>query len=174
MIKGTSTPGTFFSFVTALLLIYDPVRNLSTSYQDIQEGLAGAVRVFQVLDSVPKIQDKESALALPPVKGAVSFRSVSFGYDQHLVLHDIGLEVRPGEIIAIVGTTGAGKTTLVNLVPRFYDVTRGAIVIDGFEYRRYYRALAPVADCPGQPADHPCLTTPCAATSPTVTLLRRR
>ena len=135
VIKGTSTPGTFFSFVTALLLIYDPVRNLSTSYQDIQEGLAGAVRVFQVLDSVPEIKDKEGALTLPPVKGAVSFRSVSFGYDQHLVLHDIGLEVRPGEIIAIVGTTGAGKTTLVNLIPRFYDVTRGAIVIDGFDIR---------------------------------------
>jgi subfamily B ATP-binding cassette protein MsbA len=135
VINGVSTPGTFFSFVTALLLLYEPVRDISTSYQDIQEGLAGAVRVFQVLDSVPEIQDTPGARSLPPVAGAVSFRGVSFGYDQHLVLHDIGLEVQPGEIIAIVGTTGAGKTSLVNLIPRFYDVTAGAIVIDGYDVR---------------------------------------
>jgi subfamily B ATP-binding cassette protein MsbA len=135
VINGTSTPGTFFSFVTALLLLYEPVRDMSTSYQDIQEGLAGAVRVFQVLDSVPEIQDTPGARSLPPVQGAVSFRGVSFGYDKHLVLHDIGLEVQPGEIIAIVGTTGAGKTSLVNLIPRFYDVTAGAIVIDGRDVR---------------------------------------
>jgi len=135
VISGASTPGTFFSFVTALLLLYEPVRDISTSYQDIQEGLAGAVRVFQVLDSVPEIIDKPGALTLPPVSGAVSFRGVSFGYDQHLVLHNIELEVQPGEIIAIVGTTGAGKTTLVNLIPRFYDVTAGSILIDGFDVR---------------------------------------
>jgi subfamily B ATP-binding cassette protein MsbA len=135
VINGTSTPGTFFSFVTALLLLYEPVRDISTSYQDIQEGLAAAVRVFQVLDSVPEIQDKPGARSLPAVSGAVSFRSVSFGYDKRLVLHDIGLEVQPGEIIAIVGTTGAGKTSLVNLIPRFYDVTAGAILIDGCDVR---------------------------------------
>jgi len=135
VINGTSTPGTFFSFVTALLLLYEPVRDISTSYQDIQEGLAGAVRVFLVLDSVPEIQDKPGARSLPPVSGAISFRGVSFGYDKNLVLHDIGLEVQPGEIIAIVGTTGAGKTSLINLIPRFYDVTAGAIVIDGCDVR---------------------------------------
>ena len=135
VIKGTSTPGTFFSFVTALLLLYDPVRNLSTSYQDIQEGLAAAVRVFQVLDTAPDINDKKDAVMLPPVSGAVCFDQVTFGYDRHPVLHDINLEVKPGEIIAIVGMTGAGKTSLINLIPRFYDVTSGSIRIDGFDIR---------------------------------------
>ncbi len=135
VVKGYETPGTFFSFVTALFLLYDPVRNLSTSYQDIQEGLAAAVRVFQVFDTVPEIQDKSGALALPPTSGAVQFQHVNFSYDKHPVLHDITLDVAPGEIIAIVGMTGAGKTTLVNLIPRFYDVTSGSILLDGHDIR---------------------------------------
>ena len=135
VIKGTSTPGTFFSFVTALLLLYDPVRTISNSYQDIQEGLAAAVRVFQVLDTAPDIKDKAGAVLLPAVSGSVAFRNVSFGYDRHLVLHDINLDIQPGEIIAIVGMTGSGKTSLVNLIPRFYDVTAGSILIDTYDIR---------------------------------------
>jgi len=135
VIKGTSTPGTFFSFVTALLLLYDPVRVISNSYQDIQEGLAAAVRVFQVLDTAPDIKEKAGAVMLPAVSGSVAFRNVSFGYDRHLVLHDINLDIKPGEIIAIVGMTGSGKTSLVNLIPRFYDVTTGSIFIDTYDIR---------------------------------------
>lgn len=135
VIKGTSTPGTFFSFVTALLLLYDPVRVISNSYQDIQEGLAAAVRVFQVLDTAPDIKEKAGAVVLPAVSGSVAFRNVSFGYDRHLVLHDINLDIQPGEIIAIVGMTGSGKTSLVNLIPRFYDVTVGSILIDTYDIR---------------------------------------
>jgi subfamily B ATP-binding cassette protein MsbA len=135
VIKGTSTPGTFFSFVTALLLLYDPVRTISNSYQDIQEGLAAAVRVFQVLDTTPDIKEKAGAVLLPAVSGSVAFRNVSFGYDRHLVLHDINLDIHPGEIIAIVGMTGSGKTSLVNLIPRFYDVTAGSILIDTYDIR---------------------------------------
>ena len=135
VIKGTSTPGTFFSFVTALLLLYDPVRVISNSYQDIQEGLAAAVRVFQVLDTAPDIKEKAGAVVLPAVSGSVAFRNVSFGYDRHLVLHDINLDIKPGEIIAIVGMTGSGKTSLVNLIPRFYDVTAGSILIDTYDIR---------------------------------------
>lgn len=133
VIKGTSTPGTFFSFVTALLLLYDPVKSISNAYQDIQEGLAAAVRVFQVLDAKTDVTQKADAVVLPPVSGAVVFKRVYFGYDRHLVLHDINLDIRPGEIIAIVGRTGSGKTSLVNLIPRFYDVTSGCILIDNHD-----------------------------------------
>jgi subfamily B ATP-binding cassette protein MsbA len=135
VVKGYESPGTFFSFVTALILLYDPVKSLSTAYQDIQEGLAAAVRVFQVFDTVPEIQEKKNAAVLPPVSGAVRFEHVTFGYDAHPVLRDINLEVPAGEIIAIVGMTGAGKTSLVNLIPRFYDVTEGRIMIDGHDIR---------------------------------------
>ncbi len=135
VIKGTSTPGTFFSFVTALLLLYDPVKSISNAYQDIQEGLAAAVRVFQVLDAKTDVREKPDAIVLPPVSGAVVFKQVCFGYERHLVLHDINMEIQPGEIIAIVGRTGSGKTSLVNLIPRFYDVTSGYIRIDGHDIR---------------------------------------
>jgi subfamily B ATP-binding cassette protein MsbA len=135
VVQGYQSPGTFFSFITALLLLYDPVRSLSTAYQDIQEGLAAAVRVFQVFDATPEVQEKKDAVALPPVSGSVCFKHVDFGYDRHLVLHDINLDITAGEIIAIVGMTGSGKTSLVNLIPRFYDVTAGRILIDGHDIK---------------------------------------
>ncbi len=136
VIKGTASAGTFFSFTTALLLLYGPARNISTAVQDIQEGLAGAKRVFDVLDTQSAIVERDDAVALPPARGAVHFDSVSFSYGgEHLVLHDINLHVRPGEVVALVGMTGCGKTTLLNLVPRFYDVTQGAVRIDGLDVR---------------------------------------
>jgi len=136
VINGTSTAGTFFSFTTALLLLYSPARNISTAVQDIQEGLAGAKRVFDMLDTLPELTEKEHAITLPPARGGVQFDGVSFSYgDEHLVLHDINLQVEPGEVVAFVGMTGCGKTTLVNLISRFYDVTQGAVRIDGVDVR---------------------------------------
>jgi ATP-binding cassette, subfamily B, bacterial MsbA len=136
VIKGTATAGTFFSFTTALLLLYGPARNISTAVQDIQEGLAGAKRVFDVLDTKPSILERDDAVALPPARGEVHFDGVSFSYGgDHLVLHDINLHVSPGEVVALVGMTGCGKTTLVNLVSRFYEVTKGAVRVDGWDVR---------------------------------------
>lgn len=135
VLNGTSTPGTFFSFVAALLLLYSPARNSSTAVQDIQEGLAGAKRVFDILDTEPDLKEKENAVALPPVRGSVSFTAVRFSYGGDPVLQAIDLQVQPGEVIALVGMTGCGKTTMVNLIPRFYDVTSGAVMIDGHDVR---------------------------------------
>lgn len=136
VIQGTSTAGTFFSFTTALLLLYGPARNISTAVQDIQEGLAGAKRVFDMLDTQPELTEKENAIELPPLRGGVEFDGVCFSYgDGPEVLHDIKLRVAPGEVVALVGMTGCGKTTLVNLIPRFYDVTNGAVRLDGVDVR---------------------------------------
>ncbi len=135
VIKGYSTPGTFFSFITALLILYDPVRKLNGVNATIQTGLAAAARVFEVLDTQPTIQEREDAVTLPPFKRSIRFQDVSFAYDETQVLKDINLDVKPGEVLAIVGTSGGGKTTLVNLIPRFYDVTGGSILIDEVDIR---------------------------------------
>lgn len=135
VLNGESTPGTFFAFVAALLMLYGPSKNISKAYQDIQEGLAAAKRVFEVLDTEPEVREKPDAKPLVCRTGAVSFNDVTFSYDQEPVLQNIDLHVRPRETVAIVGMTGSGKTTLVNLVPRFYDVSSGAITIDGTDVR---------------------------------------
>jgi len=136
VIKGYSTPGTFFSFVAALILMYDPIKNLNKAYQTIQEGLAAVIRVFEIMDIVPEIRDKKGAIDLPPIKRSIRFENVWFSYDgERPVLKNINLDVKVGEIIAIAGVTGSGKSTLVNLIPRFYDVTSGRICIDGHDIR---------------------------------------
>ena len=136
VIRGTSTPGTFFSFLAALLMLYQPIKSLSAVQNIVQEGLAAATRVFGLMDRAPEIQDRPGAAALPPLQGEIVFRGVSFAYDQdRQVLHDIDLTVGRGEIVALVGPSGAGKSTLLNLLPRFYEVTGGAILIDGRDLR---------------------------------------
>jgi subfamily B ATP-binding cassette protein MsbA len=135
VIKGTSTPGTFFSFLAALLMLYQPVKGLSGVHNTIQEGLAAAQRVFGMLDLEPTIQDRPGALALPIISRDIVYRGVSFTYDDRPVLQEIDLTVGRGEVVALVGPSGAGKTTLLNLLPRFYEVTQGAIMIDGHDLR---------------------------------------
>ncbi len=134
--NGTSTPGTFFSFVAALLLMYGPIRSIGTAFQDVQEGLAAAVRIFHILDTEPDIQDSEGAAPLASLQQSIAFQNVSFAYDRQPVLKDINLTIRHGETVAIVGMTGSGKTTLVNLIPRFFDVTSGMICFDGQDIRK--------------------------------------
>ncbi len=135
VIKGYSTPGNFFSFLAGLIMLYEPVKKLSKVNNIIQQGLAAAVRVFDILDTEPEIRDKRDAKPLPPFSKSIEFRCVSFKYDDELVLKDISLKVNIGESVALVGMSGGGKTTLVNLIPRFYDVTSGAILIDGVDIR---------------------------------------
>ncbi|MFH0810943.1 MAG: lipid A export permease/ATP-binding protein MsbA [Pseudomonadota bacterium] len=136
VIAGLSTPGTFFSFLAALIMLYEPVKRLSNTNMTIQQGLGAAQRVFALLDTVPEIVDAPEAIELVGVRQGVVFEDVSFRYDGELVLRGINLKVRVGEVLAIVGTSGGGKTTLVNLIPRFYEPVAGRITIDGLDISR--------------------------------------
>jgi subfamily B ATP-binding cassette protein MsbA len=135
VIRGVSTPGNFFSFLAALLLLYEPIKRLNTMNNTIQQGLAAAQRVYDILDTPREIQDRPAAKHLPPMKQGLELRRVQFSYGGEPVLRDINLRVAAGELVAIVGASGAGKTTLVNLIPRFYDVAGGAILVDGMDIR---------------------------------------
>jgi subfamily B ATP-binding cassette protein MsbA len=117
-------------------MLYAPIRDLNKVNLEVQEGLAAAIRVFELLDTAPEIEDEEGAIPLPPVSEVVQFQNVSFKYDEEIVLKDIALYVKVGEVIALVGMSGAGKTSLVNLLPRFYDVNKGQILIDGHDIRK--------------------------------------
>ncbi len=135
VIMGHSTPGTFFSFLAALLMLYPPIKSLSQVHNTIQEGLAAAQRVFSLKDMEPAIRDRDGAAPLPRLHREIVFQGVSFSYDARPVLHDINLTVRRGEMVALVGPSGAGKTTLLNLLPRFYEASQGAVIIDGHDIR---------------------------------------
>ena len=135
VIHGQSTPGTFFSFLTALIMLYEPVKRLTNVNNTIQQGIAGAQRVFGIIDLVPEIRNTVNALPLPRISREIEIRNVTFRYEEAPVLRDINLTIRAGEVVAFVGMSGGGKTTLVNLIPRFYDVTEGAILIDGRDIR---------------------------------------
>jgi len=136
VIRGELTPGTFFSFMAALLMLYAPIRDLSKVNLEVQEGLAAAARVFELLDISPDIQDEEGAIQLPPISKGIDFQRITFKYDGESILKEISLHVKVGEVIALVGMSGAGKTSLVNLLPRFYDVEEGQILIDGNDIRK--------------------------------------
>ncbi|MFP4226306.1 MAG: lipid A export permease/ATP-binding protein MsbA [Desulfobacterales bacterium] len=136
VINGTSTPGTFFSFMTAVMLLYPPVKKLSKLNNTMQQGLAAADRIFEILETEPDIQEPAVPKELRRQSHRIAFENVSFAYnDEAPVLLDINLTVPPDEILALVGASGAGKTTLVNLLPRFHDVTAGAVKIDGMDIR---------------------------------------
>ncbi len=135
VIKGDSTPGTFGSFLAALLLLYKPFKSLSTVNDMIQGGLAGGSRVFELMDTTPEIRDVDGAFPLNGISDSIKFEHASFKYENEMVLRDINLEVKVGEVLALVGMSGAGKTTLVNLIPRFYDLHEGRIAIDGRDIR---------------------------------------
>jgi subfamily B ATP-binding cassette protein MsbA len=136
VIRGELTPGAFFSFMAALLLLYNPIRDLNKVNLEIQDGMAAAIRVFELLDTVSEIRDDTEAIPLPPISEGILFQKVNFKYDGEPVLREISLSVKTGEVIALVGMSGAGKTSLVNLLPRFYDVEAGEILIDGHDIRK--------------------------------------
>ncbi len=136
VIQGNSTPGNFFSFMTALFMLYRPIRSLNRSNNQIQEALAAGKRVFEMLDTEPEIFDQPNAFELPPLQRDIRYEGVHFSYDEDdEVIKGISLQVRKGENIAIVGRSGSGKTTLLNLLPRFYEVDGGSIMIDDCDIR---------------------------------------
>jgi subfamily B ATP-binding cassette protein MsbA len=129
------TVGDFFSFLGALVFFYRPLKDMNGINNVVQDGIAAAKRIFEVLDTEPEIKNKTGAISVPRDFETIEFRNLSFKYEDDYVLKDINLTVRTGETIAIVGKSGGGKTTLVNLIPRFYDVTEGAILIAGQDIR---------------------------------------
>ncbi|HJN44835.1 MAG: ABC transporter ATP-binding protein [Vicinamibacterales bacterium] len=134
---GDLSPGQFVSFMAALLLMYGPVKKLSRVNANIQQAIASAERIFETLDTHTETGDRPGARVLPPLGSAIEFRDVVFQYhaDVDPVLRGVSFTVRAGQVVAVVGLSGAGKTTLINLVPRFYDVTGGAILIDDIDVR---------------------------------------
>jgi ATP-binding cassette subfamily B protein len=138
---GAATVGTITAFLLYVQLFFRPIQILSQFYTQAQSALAGAERIFILLDEPSKLQDERGAIALPPIQGEVVFDGVTFGYKRDQpVLKGISFKARPGQMIALVGPTGAGKSTIINLLLRFYDVTSGTITIDGVDIRQVTQA----------------------------------
>jgi len=137
IVSGRLSAGAFITFLAAMLSLLKPFKRLSRVYGINQKALAAARRIFEVLDVESTIKESPGARTILPVKDRIVFEHVYFAYTKdEEVLKDISLEARAGEVVAIVGPTGAGKTTLVNLIPRFYDATRGSLRIDGTDLRK--------------------------------------
>jgi len=137
VIAGTSTAGTFFSFMAAVLLLYDPVKKLSGLNNAIQQGLASVDRIFDIIETQSDIKEHKNPVEVNREPHRVTFDEVCFKYEDVLVLKDINIDVKAGEILALVGMSGGGKTSIVNLIPRFYDVASGSLKIDGIDVRNF-------------------------------------
>ena len=138
VISGATTPGTFFSFMTALIMLYDPIKKISTMNSVVQQSMAAAERVFEMLDTKVDITDNDGAIDIKEFKDRIGFNNVWFQYNSNngMVLKGINLTIIKGEVVALVGSSGAGKSTLVDMIPRFHDITKGSINIDSHDIRK--------------------------------------
>ena len=134
---GQLTTGEFVAFITALFMMYGPARKLSRVNAELQQAMAAADRIFEMLDADTEVRERPDASTLPPFRGTIEFSDVQFAYagSEEATLDGVTLTIGAGQTVAIVGRSGAGKTTLVNLIPRFYDVTRGRLLVDGTDVR---------------------------------------
>jgi subfamily B ATP-binding cassette protein MsbA len=138
VITGTRTEGALIAFIVAIFLLYEPFKRLVRTNNTIQQGLAGAERVFELLDTAPTVVDASDAVELDAVRTAIEFHDVSFAYEPgEPVLRHIDLRIPVGKVVALVGMSGGGKSTLADLIPRLYDVTEGCITIDGVDIRGF-------------------------------------
>jgi len=135
VMQGRMSPSEFFSFITAMALVFTPIKRIVSTYNTVQRALGAAERVFELIDQKPKIVDAPGALAVGRLTGEVEFNDVSFRYDNDYVLKHVSLRARRGEVVALVGPSGGGKSTLVSLILRFYDPSQGAILVDGHDIR---------------------------------------
>ncbi|MDK2792471.1 ABC transporter ATP-binding protein [Deferribacteraceae bacterium V6Fe1] len=137
VISGASTPGTFFSFMAAIMMMYDPFKRINTANNSIQAAIGAAERVFEMMDTENEILQNNGTLKCDAKDKDIVFDNVSFAYDNELVLKDINLHIKSGSKIALVGSSGAGKSTFIKLIPRFYDVTTGSIKIGDIDIRDF-------------------------------------
>ena len=135
VMSGRMTASEFFSFIAAMVMVFTPIKKLQSSYNSLQRSAGAAERVFKLLDEKKNIADRPGAVTIERSSGNVELRNVSFSYGSEAILQDISLKAETNKMIALVGPSGGGKSTLVSLLPRFYDVTEGAILIDGHDVR---------------------------------------
>jgi subfamily B ATP-binding cassette protein MsbA len=137
IVAGNLTTGSFVGFITALFMMYGPAKKLSRVNADLQQAMAAGERIFEMLDTHSEVHERPAAVPLPSFQGTIEFRNVEFLYAdaEDATLRGVSFRVGAGQMLALVGRSGAGKTTLVNLIPRFYDVSGGSILIDGRDVR---------------------------------------
>jgi ABC-type multidrug transport system fused ATPase/permease subunit len=136
VLDGVMTVGILMSFLMYVQRFFDPILELSMQYTELQRAMASGARIFELIEVQPDIEDRPDAKDLPPIQGEIQFQNVNFGYEADKdVLHDINLIIKPGETVAIVGQTGSGKSSLVSLTDRFYEVENGAVTVDGHDVR---------------------------------------
>jgi subfamily B ATP-binding cassette protein MsbA len=139
IIHGRMTMGLFGAFIILLFKLYDPVRKFAFFYNSFQQAMGASISIFSFFDAEDDVKERPHATAMRPFRESVRFDNVGFSYSteegEHQILHNVDLELRTGEVVALVGPSGAGKTTLANLIPRFFDVTSGRILIDGRDLR---------------------------------------
>tara|TARA_Y100001960_G_scaffold62293_1_gene65223 strand:- start:24675 stop:26522 length:1848 start_codon:yes stop_codon:yes gene_type:complete len=140
VLAGSLGAGQLIQFTLYIQRFFDPIRSLTQQFTQLQRAMASGSRIFDLLDVEPELKDIEGAKPMPKIKGAITYRNISFAYGEDKpVLHNINLEINPGETVALVGRTGAGKTTMAALISRFYDVTAGSIEIDNVDIRSVTR-----------------------------------